>query len=141
MSADNGIYILKLKDQYRVIHAQAIDNLWWSHVSMTLENDFVPTRIVEYYGGAKPLSTEQEATSLALKIYDEIMEDDFCPIIEYGISKFEIDKTWNEIVEDAKEFALEEIKSVCNEEKTRHDGCFVFAIESLLNIYRDKEDE
>lgn len=30
MSADNGIYILKLKDQYRVIEAQAIGNLYWS---------------------------------------------------------------------------------------------------------------
>lgn len=30
MSADNGIYILKTKDQYRVAHLCAIDNVTWS---------------------------------------------------------------------------------------------------------------
>lgn len=30
MSADNGIYILKTKDQYRVAHLQSIDNVSWS---------------------------------------------------------------------------------------------------------------
>jgi hypothetical protein len=29
MSADNGIYIASFKDGYRVIYAQAIDNLWY----------------------------------------------------------------------------------------------------------------
>ena len=29
MSADNGIYILKTNDGYRVAHLQAIDNIYW----------------------------------------------------------------------------------------------------------------
>ena len=33
MSADNGIYVAQFPDGYRVIHAQAIDNLWWNDES------------------------------------------------------------------------------------------------------------
>ena len=31
------------------------------------------------------LKTEQEAWGEAQKLYDEIMDDDYCPIIEYGV--------------------------------------------------------
>ena len=29
MSADNGIYIHKFRDGWRVVHTQAIDNIYW----------------------------------------------------------------------------------------------------------------
>ena len=32
MSSDNGIYILKTKDQYRVAHLRAIDYVTWSMI-------------------------------------------------------------------------------------------------------------
>jgi len=44
MSADNGIYILKSKDGFRVIHAQSIDNLNWWWLDERLYDD-APRRI------------------------------------------------------------------------------------------------
>ena len=106
MSSDNGIYILNLKDQSRVIHAQAIDNLWWSFVTFDSNSDtFVPTRLVEYFGGATP------RTKSATKRKAFAMADDY-PILEYGISVFDIDKTWEELVYEAKELAELEIKAI-----------------------------
>lgn len=48
MSADNGIYILKLKDQYRVAHHQSVENVYWSEFGVDLayakhHNKLVPT--------------------------------------------------------------------------------------------------
>lgn len=39
MSADNGIYILQTKDQYRVAHLCAIDNVLWSAVDGDWQNN------------------------------------------------------------------------------------------------------
>lgn len=56
MSADNGIYILKLKDQCRVAHLQAIDNIYWSEFESDIttakryHREIVPTRVVEMWG-------------------------------------------------------------------------------------------
>lgn len=44
MSADNGVYILQLKDQIRVVYTQAIDNLWWTPLERgILQDKLVPT--------------------------------------------------------------------------------------------------
>jgi len=109
MSADNGIYILEMKDQSRVIHTQNIENLWWSNLARRQITNFVPTRIVEYYGNEESLTVE-EAHIKACETYDEIMEDDFCPIVEYGIVNLKINKTWKQIVHGAKLLAPKEIK-------------------------------
>ena len=115
MSADNGIYILKSLDGYRVTHAQAIENLhWWDNccdnpdvVDDELKedcfyhttckncgsknpeaeerNELNPKILKQYFGECKIFVTNEEAFKEAKKIYDEIMEDDFCPIVEYGI--------------------------------------------------------
>ena len=59
MSADNGIYILKLKDQYRVAHLQAIENIYWSEFECDISTakrynrEIVPTRVVEMWGDCK----------------------------------------------------------------------------------------
>lgn len=59
MSADNGIYILKTKDQYRVAHLCAIDNVTWSVINgdwntdMNKRGKLVPTRVVEMWGNCK----------------------------------------------------------------------------------------
>ena len=114
MSADNGIYILQTKDGYRVVHAQAIENInWWftccnnpkivlfednegcSHQECEncktidprgeMRQELNPQGIINYFGCCTPVKTEYEAMEHAKQIYDEIMDDDFCPIIEYGI--------------------------------------------------------
>ena len=109
MSADNGIYILEMKDQVRVIHTQCIENLWWSTLANRQITNFVPTQLVLYFGGVEPM-TLTEAHNKAREIYNEIMEDDFCPIVEYGIVDLKINKTWKQIVHGAKLLAPKEIK-------------------------------
>ena len=114
MSADNGIYILQTLDGYRVVHAQAIENLYWwynccdnpkiiwfeddkgcSHQECEncktidpkgeMQQELNPQEIANYFGFCNPVKTEYEVMEHAKQIYDEIMDDDFCPIIEYGI--------------------------------------------------------
>jgi hypothetical protein len=106
MSADNGIYILKTKDQYRVVHAQAIDNLNWSFKNLSCDNDLVPTRIVEYFGNCDPIKNEGEA----IKIAHELKKT--TSYLEYGICTIAIDKTWKEIFGDARKYARLEIEAI-----------------------------
>ena len=120
MSADNGIYILNLKDQSRVIHTTNIEDLCWSFLTFGLIDDFVPTRIVERYAGVTP-QTRKEAQNMAFEMEEEILNDDFCPILEYGIQSFNIDKTWDEVVKEAKELAVLELQSIEENKERRHD--------------------
>jgi len=83
MSADNGIYILRALDGFRVTSAQAIDNIyWWGDEQRTEIN---PEILIEYFGDCKVYQTDKEALQKAEQLYDEIMNDDYCPICEYGI--------------------------------------------------------
>ncbi len=88
MSADNGVYILETpghpdptKKQYRVIHAQAIENVT-SYDPLWNQDECAR----DYFGKCQVFHDESEAFQEAQRIYDEIMKDDFCPIVEYGIS-------------------------------------------------------
>ena len=83
MSADNGIYILQAKDGYRVVHAQAIENLWWWN-EHECDGGLNPKYIFDYFGRSKIFKTRQEALSNADHIYNEIMDSEY-PMIEYGI--------------------------------------------------------
>jgi len=139
MSADNGIYILELKDQSRVIHAQNIENLYWSYITMSQTSDFVPTRIIEHYKDAKPMSLE-EARNKAFEMADEILNDDFCPILEYGIQSFKIDKFWNQILMEAKELAVKEIKIIKSwADWTKHLDVRKGEIKRLEGVLAEKE--
>jgi len=108
MSADDGIYILETKDQYRVIHTQAIDNLWWSHIDRRSHSELIPTRIVEYYGQLKSYKTKDEVKNRAFELYD--LSKPYDP--EYGIQTISIDKTWDQILTEAKELAPLEIEAI-----------------------------
>jgi hypothetical protein len=110
MSSDNGIYILKTpKDDgegfdYRVIHAQAIENIYWDDVNKCEGPDPNPAILLEYFGEA-PVMTKDEAAKKAFEMEEEILEDDFCPILEYGISTIELLHSfewYKKKVEDAK---------------------------------------
>lgn len=120
MSADNGIYILKSKDEYRVIHTQAIENIYYLPVCCNdpkiIDKDPDSIEIIEiclncgkenpnyeerskinpiilkqYFGESKIFKTENEAMEEAKKLYNEIMNDDFYPIVECGIQLINYD--------------------------------------------------
>lgn len=81
MSADNGVYIAKFPDGFRVTHAQAIENI-----------DFYPKGSVKrkdtlrsYFGKSKTYPTLEDAYVQAHKLEAEVLNDDFCPILEYGV--------------------------------------------------------
>lgn len=82
MSADNGIYIAKFPDGYRVAHAAAIDNLDY-YPEGSEERKQV---LKDYFGDAKVFQTHEEAYSEAKRIEKEWVKDDedFC-FLEYGI--------------------------------------------------------
>lgn len=109
MSADNGIYILKTKDQYRVAHLQSIDNVSWSIIDGNWQNTketrgkYVPTRVIEMWGKCKYTRDENIAYGIAHKWASSL------PICEYGVNVITYNKTWKHIVEDAKEYAKKEI--------------------------------
>ncbi len=125
MSADNGIYILKTKDQYRVIHAQAIDNLWYSHFTKSnVSEEMVPTRIVDYFGDCKYTRNQKLARKIASNMANHTS------ILEYGIIEFEINKTWSQIIKEAKEVAQKEI-DVINQ---KNDSRWNYDIKNLKKI-------
>lgn len=105
MSADNGVYIFKSLEGYRVTHAQAIENLyWWYDDERMYENshwdklqeehgcipheftqgkekeELNPKMIISYFGKCKVFSNEFEAFQEAKRIHDEHS------YTEYGIS-------------------------------------------------------
>lgn len=81
MSADNGIYIHKFKDGFKVIHAQSIDNIYWKRG----KNKYNYRILKNYFKDAKLFKTEKEALKYAYKLYHKI-ETSF-GFIEYGISE------------------------------------------------------
>ena len=106
MSADNGIYILKtlktlktLKGygfEYRVAHLQGVENYQWDDTKQNPDKDYVgdytddpDVQIINARLLWKDCAvhTDQDAAwKVAEAIYDDIMKDDMCPIVEYGIS-------------------------------------------------------
>lgn len=94
MSADNGVYILKTprrddptKSEYRVAHCQAIENViepnaFWAEVQ--------PAYTVLRFGNSTVFDNEADALLEAGSIEDEILSDEFCPILEYGICEIQL---------------------------------------------------
>lgn len=109
MSADNGVYILKTKDQYRVTDAHAIENLYWSFIDFDMKDEYVPTRLVEYFGHTRYTRDFEKAMKVANAIARSL------PILEYGIQILPVNKTWKQIVKEAKELAVQELEVLKNE--------------------------
>jgi hypothetical protein len=82
MSADNGIYIASFdnKKEYRVIHAQAIENLDY------FDGEFDQAyEIVRYFRNLpKIFQTKETALIGAHEMEEEIRKSDF-PVLEYGV--------------------------------------------------------
>ena len=91
MSADNCIAILvspvfrnnkKIGDEARVIHAQAIENIQYD--DGTLVEGYNPRYLTDYFGECEPVSVN-EGSKIAEEMAEEVMSDEFCPVLEYGI--------------------------------------------------------
>ena len=81
MSADNGIYIAEFPDGFRVIHAQAIENVdYYPEGSENRRKE-----LERYFGKSELYDSEESALEKAKELAKEILEDDFCPVLEYGI--------------------------------------------------------
>lgn len=77
MSADNGIYIAQFPDGFRVIHAQAIENLYEYEEG---SNDW-EEMIDDYYGRSDIYTSIESARVKAF----EMAKD--CYVLEYGIQE------------------------------------------------------
>lgn len=87
MSADNGIYILKTSDeQYRVTHAQAIENIFYNHP----EGQYNLGQLIRYFGHCRFTKSKEKAFDIANK-----MNNDMCT--EYGVKLFPINMKWGTI--------------------------------------------
>ena len=103
MSADNGIYILMTPSsksgeifEYRVIEAQAIDNIFYENPEGN------PEQIISYFGKCIVYYSSDQAQFAAEALYAKILNDDFCPYLEYGIQVIELKKTFDEFRRLAK---------------------------------------
>lgn len=102
MSTDNGTYILKTKDgQYRVTHAQAIENIYEGYNcrrydSLQVVLTWMDCRYTRDYEKAMVVANAMEHRNRT----------------EYGIRIFEYNKTWKHIVEDAKKMAEVNLKAI-----------------------------
>lgn len=72
MSADNGIYMLKSKDGYRVIKASAIENVWLNY------DELDPNYLKKYFGKAEVFIDRSKAFDEALRLESQ-------GTTEYGI--------------------------------------------------------
>ncbi len=131
MSADNGIYILKTKDQYRVAHLQAIDNVSWSVIDGDWKNSestrgkCVPTRVVEMWGDCKFTRDEGKALRLAHNWASKF------PICEYGVYVITYNKTWKHILKDAQKYAKKEIEFI---KKSGKENMWSYELQQLQKI-------
>lgn len=106
MSADNGIYILQTKDQYRVAHFSNAEYMNYSIVEGYYENEIVPTRAVELWGDSKFTRKESIALHLAYNWASKL------PICEYGVNLVKVNKTWKELMKEARTHAKREIDAI-----------------------------
>jgi len=86
MSADNGIYIAKFPDGYRITYAQAIENVdYFPEGSKKRKKE-----LKSYFGESEIYKTEQDAFNAALELSAKMEEDEeengmgFF-VLEYGI--------------------------------------------------------
>lgn len=97
MSADNGVYILVSrgrktrrghKTEYRVIHAQAIENIIWQPDYPDGRKPMLNREVVlEYFWETRVFTDRRVAEGYAQAIYDDVMWN--FGDVEYGIVWFD----------------------------------------------------
>lgn len=117
---NSGIYILKLKDQFRVAYIPNIENLNWSFVTMSVENKLISTRLLEHYGNSEGCGYKEiikKAVEMKRRIHTSIK------FIYYG-------QTWEGLLHEAQILADSEIASI----QKNNDGRWDSALKNLLHI-------
>lgn len=109
----NGIYILKLKDQFRVAYIPNAENLNWCFLSFDIENYIIDTRLVEFYENAKSISEYKNAMWKALKIKKRCGAE---------IHMINHNKTWNQTLLHAKYLAVKELETIEKNNDSRWDS-------------------
>lgn len=66
-------------------------------------------QVCNYFGQCKVLTNEDNARHLAKGMAKEVLVDDFCPILEYGIVRIDLPNPFNYYVEQTKQ-TIEEKK-------------------------------
>jgi len=80
MSADNGIYIAKFPDGFRVCHEQAIENVWYHRKGTKARKKMLKS----YFGDSPIFKTKEKAIFYAHKLEEKVLSD-FDGILEYGV--------------------------------------------------------
>ena len=107
MSADNAIVIINFLDQSRVVHLQAIENLWYSFETNDEKPFPVAGRIIEHFHNA-PRLTEEKAKDVAFAMGAEISCRGW---LEYGILTLDVPKNWEDVVMEAWENLSKETRA------------------------------
>lgn len=89
MSADNSILVGKFKNQYRVIHAAAVDNL--NYNCEAYDGEYNYDEVYRYFKSAKRFYLEGPAWDYAHEL------EEYWGYVEYGISQLDFDCTWEEV--------------------------------------------
>lgn len=113
MSADNGIYILKTlaKDkafgdyEYRVAHLQAVENMNFdwnasdpvilaSRENRSTNPDVHIANARRMWANCSVHTNIKDALMQAYEMEQKILADEYCPVLEYGISSIHIDRVF-----------------------------------------------
>lgn len=119
MSADNAILVLSLKDQYRVTEAGAIDNLYWDYGANESKSEYVISRIFEYFSKAEKFQDENQAFLHASKLYKKSY------IVEYGIIPIKINKTWLQVLKEARDYLNSEKMEVIKNDYIKNKSHYI----------------
>lgn len=131
MSADNGIYVLSTPipekylelREYRVAHAQAIDNIYYYKEGTKLRE----AELVMYFGRSKPYLSREAALICAHDMAKT------CEILEYGVCEIE----WPTVF---PMMTIEEAENILKEERDRvfeetRPGVYQIRQGANINLY------
>lgn len=90
MSSDNGTYILQTAGEegpeFRIVHAQSIDNIYGQYIESTSNWSPNPKSIVEYFGESKVYTDLEQAWDEAFRLDESYdwSEDGVCLISTFS---------------------------------------------------------
>lgn len=94
MSADSGVYLLQTKGEtgpeYRVVYAQAIDNIYGKFNEETNHWDGNPEMMLDYFGQSEVFTDLEQAWDHANHLAEEYewLEDGVCLIRDFSEREF-----------------------------------------------------